>query len=161
MIFCEKLIIFVIAKAKNMSQQDYDNFKLKLKDWMESHPEEYNCFVGEMNVNSNEGYQLILNTAFSLVPKYKKALTKKINQGDFKNTEDIETLFKDEKLAEKLIMLVEKTPKGSIVPAMLAWLYYGNSFERMVEKGEELRGQSGNYFSKIWMMLGVKLIVFN
>lgn len=72
-----------------MSQQDYDNFKRKLRDWMESHPEEYNCFVGEMNVSSDEGYQQILNTAFSFIPKYKKVLTKKINEGDFETTAGI------------------------------------------------------------------------
>ena len=142
-----------------MSQQDYDNFKQKLKDRMDSHPEEYNCFVGEMNVNSDEGYQQILNTVFSLIPKYMKALTKKINQGDFESTEDIETLFKDESLADKLVKHVEKTPKGSVVPAMLAWLYYGDSFERMVEKGEELRKQSGSFFNKMWTMRGVKFII--
>lgn len=142
-----------------MSQQDYDNFKRKLRDWMESHPEEYNCFVGEMNVSSDEGYRQILNTAFSLIPKYKKTLTKKINEGDFETTEDIEVLFKDENLADKLVKYVEKTPRGSIVPAMLAWLYYGDSFERMVEKGEELRKQSGSFFNKMWAMGGINFII--
>ena len=142
-----------------MSQQEFDSFKQKIKGWMESHPEEYNCFVGEMNVNSDEGYQQILSTAFALVPKYKKALAKKINQGDFETTEELETLFKDENLADKLVKHVEKTPKGSIVPAMLAWLYYGDSFERMVEKGEELRKQSGSFFNKMWTMGGIKFII--
>jgi hypothetical protein len=71
------------SKSKTaMSQQEFDDFKQRIKDWMDSHPEEYNCFVGEMNVNSDEGYQQILNTAFALVPKYKKTLTKKINEGE-------------------------------------------------------------------------------
>ena len=38
-------------------------------------------------------------------------------------------------------MSVEKMcirDRRSIVPAMLAWLYYGRSYECMVEQGEEL-----------------------
>lgn len=33
----------------------------------------------------------------------------------------------------------EDIRKESLVPAMLCWLYFGQSFERMVERGEELR----------------------
>ena len=142
-----------------MSQQDYDNFKQKIKDWMESHQDEYNCFVGEMNIKSDKGYQQILKTAFALVPKYKKTLTKKINEGDFEDISDIETLFADDDLAEKLIKYVDKSPKNSIIPAMLAWLYYGESFERMVEKGEELRKKGYSYFTKMWATIGVELLI--
>lgn len=142
-----------------MSQQDYDHFKQKIKDWMESHQDEYNCFVGEMNIKSDKGYQQILKTAFALVPKYKKTLTKKINEGDFEDISDIETLFADDDLAEKLIKYVDKSPKNSIIPAMLAWLYYGESFERMVEKGEELRKKGYSYFTKMWATIGVELLI--
>jgi hypothetical protein len=33
----------------------------------------------------------------------------------------------------------ENPDKNIIIPAMLYWLYFGQSFERMVEIGEELR----------------------
>lgn len=27
-----------------MSQQEFENFKQRIKDWMDSHPNEYDCF---------------------------------------------------------------------------------------------------------------------
>ena len=51
-----------------MSQQEFDYFKQRIKDWMESHPEEYDCFEEEMNRKDNSGYQQILTMAFTLVP---------------------------------------------------------------------------------------------
>ena len=53
-----------------MSQQDFDNFKQRIKDWMDSHPDEYDCFEEEMNDKDNVGYQKILSLAFRLVPQY-------------------------------------------------------------------------------------------
>jgi hypothetical protein len=32
-----------------MPQQDFDNFKKRLKEWKETHPEEYDLFEEEMN----------------------------------------------------------------------------------------------------------------
>jgi oligoendopeptidase F len=76
-----------------MSQQEFDNFKQRIKDWMDSHPEEYDCFEEEMNRKDNEGCQNILTIAFSLVPKYQKVLRKRMNQGAYNDISDIETLF--------------------------------------------------------------------
>jgi len=32
-----------------MSQQEFGNFKQRIKDWMASYPEEYDCFEKELN----------------------------------------------------------------------------------------------------------------
>jgi hypothetical protein len=32
-----------------MGQQEYNNFKQSLKNWKDTHPEEYDCFEAEMN----------------------------------------------------------------------------------------------------------------
>ena len=32
-----------------MAQQDFEHFKQEIKDWLDSHPEEYDRFVGEVN----------------------------------------------------------------------------------------------------------------
>lgn len=122
-----------------MSQQEFDNFKQRIKDWMDSHPEEYDCFEEEMNRKDNEGYQNILTMAFSLVPKYQKVLRKRMNQGTYNDISDIETLFSESKLADTLVSSFDKNSEKAIVSAMLAWLYFGKSFERMVERGEEMR----------------------
>jgi len=122
-----------------MGQHDFDNFKHRLRDWKETHPEEYFLFEEEMNSKDAVGYQKILHLAIALVPAYKKIIKQKANQGTFDDISDIENLFTENKLAQTLLDELGNPHKDSIVPAMLYWLYFGQSFERMVEKGEELR----------------------
>jgi hypothetical protein len=40
-----------------MPQQDFDNFKQRLKEWKEIHSEEYYLFEEEMNSRDAVGYQ--------------------------------------------------------------------------------------------------------
>ena len=122
-----------------MAQQDFNNFKLRLQEWKETHSEEYDLFEEEMNSQDAIGYQKIMGLAVTLVPAYQKLIKQKANQGTFDDVSDIETLFIENKLAQTLINEFENADKNSIIPAMLYWLYFGQSFERMVEKGEELR----------------------
>ena len=56
-----------------MGQQEYDNFKRLIKEWLDSHPDEYADFVEEMNDKKFKGFFNIFNTAVRLVPKYKEA----------------------------------------------------------------------------------------
>jgi hypothetical protein len=122
-----------------MPQQDFDNFKQRLKEWKEAHLEEYDRFEEEMNGRDAVGYQKILNLAVTLVPAYQKFINQKANQGTFEDISEIENLFAENKLAQTLLNEFENPDKNTTVPAMLYWLYFGQSFERMVEKGEELR----------------------
>lgn len=154
------LIIFVVAIVSDMAQQDFDNFKQQIKDWMDSHPEEYDCFEEEMNRKDNAGYQQILTKAFSLVPKYQKIIRKRVNQASTEDISDIETLFSENDLAKSIIDEFEKTSPESIVPAMLSWLYFGKSFERMVERGEEIRRNPETSFAERIVILPViKLVI--
>ncbi|MDR2407816.1 MAG: DUF6043 family protein [Bacteroidales bacterium] len=122
-----------------MPQQDFDNFKQRLKEWKETHLEEYDRFEEEMNGRDAVGYQKILNLAVTLVPAYQKFINQKANQGTFDDISEIENIFAENKLAQTLLNEFENPDKNYIIPAMLYWLYFGQSFERMVEKGEELR----------------------
>ncbi|MDR3327339.1 MAG: DUF6043 family protein, partial [Prevotellaceae bacterium] len=143
-----------------MGQQEYDNFKQSLKDWMDTHPEEYDYFEAEMNGQDALGYQKILHKAIKLVPQYRKALLKKANQGMFSDISDIEELFVDNKLAQSLIDELANADKDTFVPAMLSWLYFGQSFERMVEIGEELRKQSdAGYLKKFAIASTINMLI--
>jgi hypothetical protein len=132
------LIIFVAIIALIM-EKSFDDFKQRLVDWKETHSDEYDLFEEEMNSKDGAGYQRILSLAITLVPAYQKLITQKANQGTVDDISDIENLFADNKLAQNLLYEFEGVDKNSIVPAILYWLYFGKSFERMVEKGEELR----------------------
>ena len=143
-----------------MSQQEFDNFKQRIKDWMDSHPEEYDCFEEEMNRKDNSGYQKILTMAFTLIPKYQKDIQKRANQGFYIDISDIETLFSESNLAKTLISEFNDVTENSIVPAMLSWLYFGQSFERMVERGEELRcNPESGYVDRLFITSTIKMLI--
>jgi len=132
-----------------MPQPNFDTFKLRLQEWKETHSEEYDMFEEDMNSRDTIGYQKIMSLAISLVPAYQKLINQKANRGMFNDISDIENLFIENKLAQTIINEFENADKNSLVPAMLYWLYFGQSFERMVEKGEELRRTPHiNYLNK-------------
>jgi hypothetical protein len=71
--------------------------------------------------------------AMALVPKYGKAVSKKMNSGLVEGTLEIEALFADENLgAKKLIGEFETVRKESIAPAAMCRLFFGRSFGNMV-----------------------------
>ena len=126
-----------------MGQQEYDNFKRLIKEWLDSHPNEYADFVEEMNDKKFKGFFNIFNTAVRLVPKYKEAARKRIGDDRNPDFEELENVLLQSDLAEKIVNEFHTPNKRSIVPAMLAWLYYGRSYECMVEQGEELAKRKG------------------
>ena len=43
-----------------MGQQEYDNFKRVIREWLDSHPDEYAAFVEEMNDKEFKGFVKVL-----------------------------------------------------------------------------------------------------
>ena len=121
-----------------MGQPEYDAFKARMKQWMSDNADVYDAFEEQMNAQSDAGYQRIMAQAIALVPKYEKAVSKKMSSSAVEDTLDIEALLADENLGEKLVGEFETTRKESIVPAAMCWLFFGRSFENMVERGEEI-----------------------
>lgn len=121
-----------------MGQQEYDNFKRLIKEWLDSHPDEYADFVEEMNDKKFKGFFKVFNVATRLVPKYRQVADKRISDERNPDFEKLENILLESNLAEKIVSEFHNPNKRSIVPAMLAWLYYGRSYECMVEQGEEL-----------------------
>ena len=121
-----------------MGQQEYDNFKRLIKEWLDNHPNEYADFVEEMNDKKFKGFFKVFNVATRLVPKYRQVADKRISDERNPDFEKLENILLESNLAEKIVSEFHNPNKRSIVPAMLAWLYYGRSYECMVEQGEEL-----------------------
>lgn len=55
-----------------MGQAEYEAFKTKLREWMETHPEEYAAFEESMNTRDMAGCQAVLLQAIALIPQYRK-----------------------------------------------------------------------------------------
>ncbi|AYN01854.1 DUF6043 family protein [Chryseobacterium sp. 3008163] len=113
-----------------------------------------------MNRKDNAGYDKIFQMATSIIPKYKSAISRKLNQGSFDDISDFNILFSENNVAEYLVSNFQNIPKNSIIPAMLAWLYFGKSFERMVERGLEMRKkQTLNYVEKQFIVSIMKQVI--
>ena len=122
-----------------MGQQEYEAFKAKLREWMNTHPDEYAAFEEAMNARDYAGCQSVIFQAMSLIPRYRRLMSDKANEGLFEHVDEIEQAARQHDLAGKIIRECEQPGKDSTLPAMLCWLYFGKSFERMVERCEELR----------------------
>jgi hypothetical protein len=156
-----------------MPPHDFDTFKQRLREWKDSHSGEYDVFEVGMNRRDDMGYQMILAMAMGLAPEYEKIVSRRVNRGPDDDNSEIERLFTESNLADtltgsefgsditaNLLGDFEDIRKESIVPAMLCWLYFGQSFERMVERGEELRRNPEiPYHEKMLIAQTIKMLV--
>ena len=62
-----------------MGQQEYEAFKAKLREWMNTHPDEYAAFEEAMNARDYAGCQLVMFQAMSLIPRYRHLMSDKAN----------------------------------------------------------------------------------
>jgi hypothetical protein len=156
-----------------MDKPNFDTFKQHLQEWMDCHSGEYDVFEAGMNRRDDAGYQMILAVAIGLAPEYEKIVSRRVNRGLGEDVSEIERLFTERNLAEtltgdgfgsdltaNLLSDFEDIRKKSIVPVMLCWLYFGQSFERMVERGEELRRNPEiPYHEKMLIVQSIKMLV--
>ena len=128
---------------------------------MDSHPDEYDAFVEEMNGKSFTGIQRIYMLAMRLAPQL-MAKTKEQIHGDLNRTEPDGTIFTaDDTLAQQLVSEFRNTEKYSLVPAVLSWLYYGRCYETMAERLEGLIEESENRVHKWLCGFMIKFVVFS
>ena len=73
-----------------MGQAEYEDFKAKLREWMEAHPEAYAAFEESMNTRDMAGCQAVLLQAIALIPQYRKLAAAKANEGLFDHVDAIE-----------------------------------------------------------------------
>ncbi|WP_373850344.1 DUF6043 family protein, partial [Jeotgalibaca porci] len=95
-----------------------------------------------------------------IVPKYKDEVKKRMSNDTLKDFSSLENMLTNSDLAERLIHEFHNTDRKSIVPAMLAWLYFGRSYECMVEHGESLIQNRKTTRLHKWMLsLMIKYII--
>ena len=138
----------------------FEDFKQLIKEWLDTHPKEYGSFVEEMNRKDSAGFQKVFMLVVKIVPKYKNEVKKRMYNYTLKDFSDLEEMFTNSTLAERLVHEFHDTNRQSIVPAMLAWLYFGRSYECMVEQGESLIHNSKTNRVHRWILsLLVKYII--
>ncbi|WP_288115784.1 DUF6043 family protein, partial [Alistipes sp. 56_sp_Nov_56_25] len=86
-----------------MGQQEYEAFKAKLREWMNTHPDEYAAFEEAMNARDYAGCQSVIFQAMSLIPWYRRLMSDKANEGLFEHVDEIEQAARQHDLAGKII----------------------------------------------------------
>lgn len=116
----------------------HEKFKEMVKEWLDTHREEYCAFAEEVSKRDRSGFQQIFQYAQFAAPGYANAVMAKMSEKNPKDLDSIEKFLKDADIASTLVNEFQSQNPDSIVPAMLAWLYFGNSWEMMVAYNEEL-----------------------
>ena len=141
-------------------KESFEDFKRLIKEWLDTHPKEYCSFVEEMNRKDNTGFQKVFMLVIKYVPKYKDEVKKRMFNDTLKEFSSLENMLTNSDLAERLVHEFHDTDRKSIVPAMLAWLYFGRSYECMIEHGEALiQNSKTNRLHKWLLSLLVKYII--
>lgn len=141
-------------------KESFEEFKLLIKEWLDTHPKEYGSFVEEMNRKDSTGFQKVFMLVVKIIPKYKNEVKKRMYNDTLKDFSSLEDMLTNSDLAERLVHEFHDTNRQSIVPAMLAWLYFGRSYECMVEHGETLiQNNKTNRLHKWLLSLMVKYII--
>lgn len=95
-----------------MGQQEYEAFKAKLREWMNTHPDEYAAFEEAMNARDYAGCQSVIFQAMSLIPRYRRLMSDKANEGLFEHVDEIEQAARQHDLAGKIIRGVRTARQG-------------------------------------------------
>lgn len=143
-----------------MPQPKQDILKTHLRQWMLDNADTYDAFEKMMNEQSTEGYQQIMFSVISHFPKFEKIIDKKIQSKKSENISSIEDFLAEEKLGTKFLEQLHMDESQVNLPVMLSWLYFGRSFENMVERGEELlENNQTTRFYKSLVSKTIKLLI--
>lgn len=114
-----------------MAQQDFEQFKQDVKEWLNSHSKEYDRFVAEVNNKSAIGLQKVFKLGWKLAPQMMRKYQDECH-GDLADESRLQSCSADADAARLLVEEFHNLQNNSIVPAMLAWLYYGKCYETLV-----------------------------
>lgn len=142
-----------------MAQQDFEHFKQEIKDWLDSHPEEYDRFVVEVNDKSAIGLYKVFKVGMKLAPKLMRRYQTECH-GDLADERQMQDYAADADTARLLVDEFHNIDKDSIVPAMLAWLYYGKCYETMVNQLEvEANNPRNNFIEQKIAAIMIRVVI--
>ena len=142
-----------------MAKQDFEQFKQDVKEWLNSHPEEYDRFVAEVNNKSATGLQKVFKLGWKLTPQMMRKYQNECH-GDLADEHRLQSYSADADAARLLVGEFHNLQNDSIAPAMLAWLYYGKCYETMVTQLEaETHNPANNFFEKKIAAIMIKVVI--
>ena len=131
-----------------------------LKEWQRTHYQEYCDFSDLMHDRGGKGFDKVYTEAVMMFPKFEKALILYLKNDRSEDIDDLERLLKEQGLVSKLALHFFAQLPDSYTPAMLCWLFFGRSFECMVEFGEEMiRNPQLNFLLRRLARVNIKMII--
>lgn len=119
-----------------MAKQDFEKFKKEIKAWLDTHQDEYDAFVADINSKSYQSIQRIYALGIKMTPKLMAKSRAEIHGDVVPEEKEFDSFIADDGLAAQLVDEFHNVESSSIVPCLLSWLYYGKCYETMVERLE-------------------------
>ena len=119
-----------------MAKQDFENFKHEIKAWLDTHQDEYDAFVADINSKSYHSIQRIYALGMKMTPKLMAKTRAEIHGDIVPGEKDFDSFIADDSLPAQLVDEFHNVNGSSIIPCLLSWLYYGKCYETMVERLE-------------------------
>ncbi|MFI3265220.1 MAG: DUF6043 family protein [Rikenellaceae bacterium] len=145
-----------------MPQKEYDAFLASLKQWITDNQDDFDEFEEMMANEPEQGYFSILQQSITYLPALKKMAAKKLNSKDEVEISDIVKVAEESGLAQRLLATFKNKGDIPFIPAMLSWLYYGRSFEGMVENGEKIiDSPNTSWLERLKCLAMIKILIWN
>lgn len=144
----------------------HEKFKEMVKEWLDTHREEYCAFAEEVSRRDRSGFIQIFEYAQLAAPGYANVVMAKMSEKNPKDLDSIEKFLRDADIASTLVDGFQSQKPDSIVPAMLAWMYFGNSWETVVSYNEEMiqdkdTGLSDRIKARFMILVTIQMSIVN
>lgn len=113
-----------------------------------------------MSKRDRSGFQQIFQYVQFTAPTFADAVMARMSDNREEDFGSLEKLLEDADIATQLVDEFQSQKPESIVPALLAWLYFGNSWELMVAYNEELiQDKNSSFFYRCMARMIIRFAI--
>ena len=174
--------------AKEDKKERLERFKNALLKWKEMHEAEYNTFARAMRTNDASCYMRFYRSIILMMPRFRKKWKHDWDSDNIDNFDDITVLVRESSLPKGIVDLcminndtelpdsgqpdsildvlkkiIGMKPKPKLklsLPLVMCWLYFGKSFESMVEMlDSQSRSKGADIMDKEKCSIAVKAVI--
>lgn len=165
-----------------------ERFKNALLKWKEAHESEYNTFARAMRTDDASCYMRFYRSIILMMPRFRKRWRHDWDDDNVNNFDDITVLVRESSLPREIVdmcmrnndselpdsgqsdsirdilmRLLGMKPKPKVrlsLPLIMCWLYFGKSFESMVEMlDSQSRSKGADAMDKEKCSIAVKAVI--
>lgn len=174
--------------AKTDKNERLERFKNALLKWKEAHESEYNTFARAMRSGDASCYMRFYRSIILMMPKFHRRWKHDWDSDNIDNFDDITVLVRESSLPREIVdmcmrnndselpysgqsdsirdilmRLIGMKPKPKVrlsLPLIMCWLYFGKSFESMVEMlDSQSRSKGADAMDKEKCSIAVKAVI--